>query len=757
MKSVPSVAIEKYKFEICFINLIILSYLFRTAIPLLKFPFLLLYSCFIVYSLWNFRKGLVSKLREFVRNYYLLLFLAFILVISFLFSNKLYLTIFKDVVNMIILLSIFFMSTLIVRKKEELNYYVFNLVYLIVLFAFLISILGLLDFFDIYSYIDFTLDKVVSGSTTEDPISVDYNFALLPVFFGIVSIFYFLIKRNSKIKEIYFNILLLLFSLDIILSGSRRGLITFIGILVILLIAQFYSIYKKDGLLGKLGTTSKYFLLSVFLLSALSLYVTFKADYSFKVKLLEFIGSKNMSDTKEKVAMKLYKYTLIFGTHLPFPEFYSSIWPSIPEDPDSGWGTRIHKTIFPLFGKYVEIVPKKAKGYLMDSTCNPSYYTGINLCESFTLIVNLNVRKGERYKASVYCFVSENFDGNAVSFGNSDYSIENKIVSGNTHANYDLKIKGIWKKLEVEFECNDGGTPLLLSFIQNGVKDFSKLKGYVIFAYPSYKKINKTENLLPLNNIQSRGECTPIFVPDPNKNRLVPISHNTFTFLEKKVDIEGPQILTGKKIIDRTSISIIEYSSRTQYFLSGIYWFPLLVFSPSGLIKKDKDPVRKLASKFISEDTIYYPYKANIVLDTISNSFIGDRVSRWEFAFKIYIKEYNWKQKIFGGGFNFLNWFGFYFDRDKTRSDYPHNPFMSVLLYSGIFGLFFYVIFIAKVFYYYLKHYKDYKILSVFFIITFFFSFFSAGSPFDPPIMGFFVILPFFFHSILKNVKVGAI
>ena len=37
------------------------------------------------------------------------------------------------------------------------------------------------------------------------------------------------------------------------------------------------------------------------------------------------------------------------------------------------------------------------------------------------------------------------------------------------------------------------------------------------------------------------------------------------------------------------------------------------------------------------------------------------------------------------------------------------------------------------------------------FLITFFFSFFSGSSPFDPPIMGFFILLPFFIHSIHKN------
>jgi O-antigen ligase len=170
-----------------------------------------------------------------------------------------------------------------------------------------------------------------------------------------------------------------------------------------------------------------------------------------------------------------------------------------------------------------------------------------------------------------------------------------------------------------------------------------------------------------------------------------------------------------------------------------------------GSPQNDTDPIRNMASKFISEDTTYYPYKANIEATGNLTSFIGDRVLRWEFAYQIFRKEYTLKQKIFGGGFNFLNWYGYYFLHDKTQSDWPHNPFLSILLYSGIIGLLIYCFFIYKVFFYYLRYRKEYPLLFIFFLITFFFTFFSGGSPFDPPIMGFFVILPFFIHSIHKK------
>lgn len=739
MKFLSSASSEKYKTEICLINLIILSYLFRAAIPLLKFPFLFLYICSIVYYVLNYKKEIFSNLLDFVRNYSLLLLLAIVLVISFLFSNKLYLTVFKDVVNMIILLSVFFMATITVRGKNELSFFVFNLVSLIVLFAFLTSVLGLLDFFDVYSYIDYSKETISNGQAA----SIDYNFALLPAFFGIISIFYFLPGTDSKPKRLYYNILLLFFFLDILMSGSRRGLITFILIVSILMVAQIYVFYRRNTLLGNLGVNSRYFLLWVFLLSALSVCITFKAGYSFKIKMLELIGSKNISNTKEKIAVKIFKYVSISAKKYSFMEFYSLIWPVVPEDPDSGWGTRVHKTIYPLTGKNVEIVPKGSKGYLMDSTCNSDFYSEINLCESLTYVVKLKVNNDDRYKASVYCFVSENFDGNSVSFGNIFSSIEKKIVTGNAYEYYDLKNKGIWKKLEIEFDCNHGEAPIVLSFTKNGVKNLSKLRGYVIFAYPTYEKLISSENKSS-HNVAQKKDNQIASGGNKSLNYLVKTSNSN-----NCCDSIHSSVFFSSLIISRTT-----NSKAQKYYFSSISSLPLSAFFLSKVSPQDDpDPVRNWVSKFISEDSTYYPFKKSIIADTISNSFSGPRTARWSFALKIFTQEYSWSKKIFGSGFNFLNWYGYAFYADKTRSDYPHNPFLSILLYSGILGLLLYLIFMYKVFQYYIKYFKEYKILSVFFIITFFFSFFSAGSPFDPPIMGFFVILPFFIHSVHKKIK----
>ena len=47
---------------------------------------------------------------------------------------------------------------------------------------------------------------------------------------------------------------------------------------------------------------------------------------------------------------------------------------------------------------------------------------------------------------------------------------------------------------------------------------------------------------------------------------------------------------------------------------------------------------------FILEDTTYHPYKTRIELDTISNQLSESRLLRWQFAWQVYSKEYNWKK-----------------------------------------------------------------------------------------------------------------
>jgi hypothetical protein len=690
---------KSQRIEIFIVNLIVLLYLGRTAMPFLKYPFIVLFIGFLLYILLIYRKELRLELQKFLINYYLIIILGLVLIISFLLSDKIYLTVFKDIFNSIVLLGLFLFIQIVVTSEIRVNFFVESFKYTVIFFSCVFAFSIILELFSILPEKDNSTINDILGNATEYSSKVDYNFALLPIFFAIISSLSLLQITKHSFARIIFNVLLLLFSFGILLSGSRRGLIIFSVLLLTLIIGRITVIIRKDFFLARFFKQSTFYLISIFILF-ISLNVFFlNTSAGFKNKLLKNLGTGNVLYAKIKTCSKIQRYASIVNIDLSFPALYKILWSEElfdPNEPESGWGSRIHTTIFPLYGRNVEIVPKSAKGYLMNSTCNPSYNLNYP-CESFSLLVNLHVKRGERYSASVYCFVSDDFDGDYVGFGLGSICINQKIVSGNTMSEYNRAKSGEWQKLEIDFECQDGEAPIYMSFTKNGVKDFSNLEGFVIFAYPTFQKKEGDNSSTPL----SFGQNSEILYKNSYKSSLNPLS--------------VLPVFLGPKIIN------------------------------------EKDFLRNFISKLVSEDTVYKPLKTKLILNNASDQLEADRLIRWQFAWQIFNKEFNWKQKLFGGGFNFLNWYGYYFLKDKTKSDWPHNPFLSVLLYSGLLGLAFYSFFVYKVFYYYIKYIKEYPLLFIFFIITFFFSFFSGGSPFDPPVMGFFNILPFFIHAVHKR------
>jgi hypothetical protein len=687
------------------VTITIFLFIFRMSIPFFKYPFLILYFVILVNALISYRKLARHTLRHFFSEFYLVLALLILLILSFILSNKLYLIEFKDIVNSLVLISLFYILTILISDKDRLKIFTDFIILLLPLFALIISLVGLLFFFDILTYSDFLLNNCITDKTVNDLDLTDYNFALLPVFFGFISILLLMENVKKTLPKIVLSLILLVFMLQILSSGSRRGLFIFVLILILLAISQ---VFVKGTVLRLIAKESLIFFCLLVFLFISGYYLITKTPYNYKNKFLEVIGSKNILITKTKIAKQIWRYTSSFENGYSFEKIYNTLWSPVfnPYDPDSGWGSRIHKTVYPLKGKNSNAIPTGSKGYLMDRTCNASYYEHINLSESYSLLSVIDSKKGDSIYSSVFCYVSKEFDGDAVQLSVSSFVMNKNLISGNLTSSYDISRKGEWQKLYINFKSDVGSIPIFMSFTKAGVKDFTGLKGEVIFAYPQYER----------------------FFADI-KNTPTSIIHSLPAIKESEQDL----------------------SFEHNYFFSGSNFFYLFKTFVSG--QKERDPLRSLVSKIISEDTTYQACKNKMILETNWRRYGDDRLVRWIFALQIFSKEYTLKHKLFGGGFNFLNWYGYYFLKDKTASDWPHNPFLSILLYSGIFGLLIFCFFLFKVFIYYIKYLREYPLLFIFFLITFFFSFFSGGSPFDPPVMGFFSILPFFIHAVHKKDK----
>lgn len=347
------------------------------------------------------------------------------------------------------------------------------------------------------------------------------------------------------------------------------------------------------------------------------------------------------------------------------PEF--DILDYSPSNPSS-YSKTTFKQEYPLVGESSGIIPQNVTGFRLDRTAIGMKWK--NIYHSTTEFLNIPTFSGDSISASVYCYVSDDFDGNDVRL-----EIKGKI-KGQTIARYDLKNKGKWVKLEIK-TLSDGNERVsgILFFSQKDVSDFSTLKGHVTFAYPIIKVVkSKTTNVSQFNRVKKSNE--------------------------------------------------------TKIFKSS--FFPLLqIFSNAINSAPDSLNVEPQFHK-----------------EMIKDHFSGPRLDRWRYALYIYKHEYKWWQRIIGGGFGFTRKFANMFNEPEVKHDYdyPHNPFLGVLLYSGIIGLIAYIWFLFRAIYYYWLYKKEYWTLGLCFGVTFFFAFFSANTPFDPAIMGVLTILPYFIH-----------
>lgn len=736
---------NKINTSIVFLNLLIGLFLFKTAIPLLKYPFLFLYLGFLLSILISYRREIPKVLKEFLLNYYFVLILLSIIIFSAVLSDKLYLLVVRDLVNILLLITLFIISSFFIRNIDDIKLLFSKLINLVIIFSSILSVLFLLDSLKILTYKQYFPNNRFLNNAIADTINIDTNFVLVPVFFGIISVFYILQTTSSKIQKVAYNSILLLFSMHICFSGSRRGLAVLVVICILLFFLRIDFISRKIPFLRTLASNSGAFLLEIFIIILLSYLFVFHTSFKFKDSSLKFLGINNDPTVKADLSYKIYRYVSAYNFKISSYDLNKLIW-SIkldPRDPDTGWGKGNYRKIYPLNGKNKEIVPFGSIGYLLDSTCfneaSPDHVY------SYSMIGRSYVDFNDILESAVYCYVSDDFNGDRVSL----YS--EGATYGQTSREYDLNKKSTWQKLSILANCKRGEAPTYLYFAKSGVTKISLLRGYVIFAYPTYTILNKTRlSLYPLDNTE--------FINTNKKSVLSAFNNISFSrsTSEKQSDKKNTSDFLNKIIPDelykfsnhsRTSTSLIFENSHSDELMS----FPGFILINNLISYIESDPIKNRLIRLVAEDTTYHPCKVYFKVDTVYTSFTDQRTYRWQFAWQLFTREYTWSKKLFGGGFNFLNWYGNYFLGNKTKSDYPHNPFLHILLYSGILGLSIYLLFLYKAFYFYLKYIKEYPLFFIFFLITFFFTFFSGGNPFDPPIMGFFVILPFFIHSVHKR------
>jgi lipopolysaccharide/colanic/teichoic acid biosynthesis glycosyltransferase len=161
---------------------------------------------------------------------------------------------------------------------------------------------------------------------------------------------------------------------------------------------------------------------------------------------------------------------------------------------------------------------------------------------------------------------------------------------------------------------------------------------------------------------------------------------------------------------------------------------------------KNNDDFQKLTVNYFGEE-IAHQLSAD---GDVSSAF---PIDKWEYAID-YFQQKPWLMRIFGGGFDYLPVFGKEFNGNAQIHDYPHNPVLSSLLYSGIVGAVFAVFFLMVALYYSLIYFSRHPLFSMMLLVCSMFVLFSGNSLFSVPIFLFLFSLAFLVrHQEISELK----
>ena len=266
-------------------------YFYKTAFWPLTYLFVASYFILVVIFLFksNFELGLLKFSQTF--RFPLILAIVFIVcaIINGNLSNSL---VAKDILLITVLFSLFYFlyfNENVFKKRLPLNF----LINLLIITTTVISIFNILNIFNLSIVSAGLLSNLnISGGST---IANDYNFFSLFILFGLVILNFKSKNQNYLLgypKWVVY-LLNLIFFINIILSGSRRGM----AILLVLLIAQLTYLIVNEGRNFDLNRLLKKFITALIIVAIL-----------FIVALTIY-----RKIPKQRLSVAVYRYAMMIG------------------------------------------------------------------------------------------------------------------------------------------------------------------------------------------------------------------------------------------------------------------------------------------------------------------------------------------------------------------------------------------------------------------------------------------------------------
>lgn len=792
------------KLIITLLSLIFTMFLLRLFLPqYVKFVFPPLFFILAFYIV--FYKKYCSTKKLFISDikfFFLPLVLLMLYFLTFIFSTSNVGSIFyRELFNIGLVVSSFVIIFWLIRDKNDFDIFVKQFIRLSFLLGTIFVLFGILKFvLQLYNFRFNFLDVPIVGYPLGVSLAADNNFFSLACYITFLFGWCFYVKYKIK-RSFIFQILLSVQFICAIHTTSRRALILGLFFLLLNVFVVFLSIIKgkKHPFLKKISIPFVPVLIGCFFLINI---LFLKLDNNTQNII---IGKLSLNRTE---LFSVFNKSI--GSFFPHivDKALSGIYDyneMNPLDPASGWARANYKKS-KISGSNSKIVPSGAVGALIDrsidvvSSSNSSYY--------YSILNKEKLIKTKRYLFSVYCYVSHEFDGDDVYLSyikgetyvyNSIYDLKNKgtwqRLSFFVYGVEDVVTSAFYVKLnnahnfsklnghvifacpefkEIEFDsrnpitwCGNGYNRI--DSLRGG--DLEVLKEQNVFGVFIDKQVNASQRngtssfyttlLYDQDKIIGKNRVSIYYFisPDFDGDDLFLVASRNGSWIKRtsKKDLQKGkwQKLSIEFDADTSAWLVtfwVQSAKKTFHDLKGhvIIAYPEINNGTYNLTPKQISLLfsqTKILQARLFQFNNLDSVSVNCTFSKLyeNSGFIGLRVDRWRYAIYLYRYQYSFVQKMFGDRYLHTRKFASEFDINDGY-EYPHNPFLSVLLYSGFFGLLSYLWFLYYVFYYYWKYRKEYWVFGLSFMASFFFAFFSANSPFDPAIVGVFSILPYFIH-----------
>jgi len=441
----------------------IILFVGRMAFPGLKYPFVFVYALSLICFAFEVNQPVLRKTVYLLKTTWQFSVLGMFLALGMALSVNIINRPLTELISFIIILSF---AIQIVLIKLNIKSFMDSIIDYFIYFSTGIALLGIIRFLLTFNSAPYTGTSLVS----------DYNSYALFSAFGLVGII-LKIKPLFSRRNIYWaNIFLFILYLSILFSYSRRGIVILALALTYLTVILVLSFENKTKFLQFKQYLPFYFFSIIF--SSLFLLFTFSTNGAFKKTISEKYGIK-YSSLKTFTSTLIYRYSTILRQDVKYSDltnrYFGLHFDS--KDPDS-WGIYGLKTVYPLTGRNRHIIPPGTKGILLDSTLKVS--SSYSDARKYIKVYEDTLIAGVSMRASVFCYLSEDFNGKARLFLKG--SLDGQVL-------YDMTKKGEWQELIINKISKKGIAKFYMTLSKDDAVNFSSMKEYAVFAYPSLQKI----------------------------------------------------------------------------------------------------------------------------------------------------------------------------------------------------------------------------------------------------------------------------